>query len=69
MSIRKKSNAIKDLVKIRKGPLVFKNLLHSIRTTDEISQIKFAAKLAKALSHSEVLFVDKSLRNSFKKLI
>lgn len=42
MTIRKKSNAIKQLENIRKGPLTFKDLLHSVRTTEEISQVELA---------------------------
>lgn len=42
MTIKKKSNAIKELEKIRKGPLTFKELLHSVRTTEEISQVDLA---------------------------
>ncbi len=42
MTIRKKSNAIKQLENIRKEPLVFKDLLHSIRTTEEMSQVELA---------------------------
>ena len=35
MTTKKKSNAIKDLEKIRKGTLDFKGLLHSIRSTED----------------------------------
>jgi len=91
MSTRKKSNALKELDKIRKGPLVFKDLLHSIRTTEEISQVELAksvgtskakicdfekgrripslelaAKLAKALGHSEALFVAKIIEEQLQ---
>jgi transcriptional regulator with XRE-family HTH domain len=91
MTTRKKSNAIKELEKIRKNPLGFKDLLHSIRTTEEMSQVELAelsctskakicdfekgkrvpsldlgAKLAKALGHSEVLFVSKLIEGQIK---
>ena len=84
MSIRKKSQTIKKIDKIRKRPLVFGDLLYAVRTTSEMSQVKLAiksgttkakicdfekgrrtptvelaAKLAKALGHSEALFVSK----------
>lgn len=42
MIIKKKSNAIKELEKIRKGPLTFKNLLLSIRNAEEMSQLELA---------------------------
>ena len=91
MTTRKKSNAIKELEKIRKAPLGFKDLLRSIRTTEEISQVELAelvgtskakicdfekgrrvpslelgAKLAKALGHSEALFVSKLIEEQIK---
>ena len=91
MTTKKKSDAIKELEKIRKGPLDFKDLLHSLRTTEEISQVELAeksgttkakicdfekgrrvptlelaAKLAKALGHSEALFVSKLIEEQIK---
>jgi len=42
MTIRKKSNVIKEIERIRKKPLEFKDLLHSIRTTEEMSQVELA---------------------------
>lgn len=91
MSTKKKSSAIKELDKIRKASLVFKDLLHSVRTTEEISQVELAkkagtskakicdfekgrriptlelaAKLAKALGHSEALFVAKIIEEQLQ---
>ncbi len=91
MTIRKKSTAIKELEKIRKGTLKFKDLLYSVRTTEEMSQVdlaeksgttkakicdfekgrrtpslKLAAKMAKALGHSEALFVTKLIEEQIK---
>lgn len=91
MTIKKKSNAIKELEKIRKKPLSFKDLLLSIRSTEEVSQVELAnkagttkakicdfekgrrvptlelaAKLAKALGHSEALFVAKIIEKQIK---
>ena len=91
MTIKRKSNAIKEFEKIRKGPLAFKDLLHSVRITEEISQVQLAdksgttkakicdfekgrrvptlelaAKLAKALGHSEALFVSKLIEEQIK---
>jgi transcriptional regulator with XRE-family HTH domain len=91
MNIRKKSKAVKELEKMRKAPLDFQNLLHSIRTTEDISQVDLAersgtskakicdfekgrripslelgAKLAKALGHSEALFVSKLIEEQIK---
>jgi transcriptional regulator with XRE-family HTH domain len=42
MTIRKKSSAIKQLEKIRKGPLTFRGLLHSSRVTEELTQVELA---------------------------
>jgi len=42
MSIRKKSNAIKQIEKIRKGQMFFKDLLYAVRTTAEVSQVDLA---------------------------
>ncbi len=44
MSIRKKSNAIREIEKIRKGQMAFKDLLYAVRTTEEISQVRLAKK-------------------------
>ncbi len=91
MTIRKKSTAVKELEKIRKGALKFKDLLHSVRTTEDMSQVdlaeksgttkakicdfekgrrtpslKLAAKMAKALGHSEALFVTKLIEEQIK---
>jgi transcriptional regulator with XRE-family HTH domain len=91
MTTRKKSNAIKQLEGIRKGRMGFKDLLHSVRTTEEMSQVELAdlsgttkakicdfekgrrvptlelaAKLAKALGHSEALFVAKLIEEQIK---
>lgn len=91
MTTRKKSSAIKELEKIRKGPLAFQDLLHSVRTTEEVTQaelaeragttkakicdfekgrrvptLELAAKLAKALGHSEALFVAKLIEEQIK---
>ena len=91
MTIRVKSKAMNDLEKIRKGPLLFKDLLFSIRTTEEITQVKLAkivgitkakicdfekgrripslevaSKLAKALGHSEALFITKLIEEQLK---
>ena len=38
MTTRKKSSAIKEFEKIRKGPLTFQELLHSVRATEEVTQ-------------------------------
>ena len=92
MNIKKKSQAIKELDKIRKKPLDFSDLLHSVRTTSEMSQVELAtkakttkakicdfekgrrvptlelaAKLAKALGHSEELFVSKIIKEQLKR--
>lgn len=86
-----KSSAVKELERIRKGPLKFKDLLRSVRITEEMSQsdlaelaittkakicdfekgrriptLKLAAKLAKALGHSEALFVAKLIEDQIK---
>ena len=45
MNTRRKSNAIKELDKIRKGSLCFKDLLYSIRTTEEVSQVELAKRV------------------------
>ncbi len=42
MTTKKKSQAIKQLEKIRKGPLKFQDLLHSVRITEEITQQELA---------------------------
>jgi transcriptional regulator with XRE-family HTH domain len=42
MTTRKKSKAIKELEKIRKKPLSFKDLLHSVRTTEGMTQVDLA---------------------------
>ncbi len=44
MSIRKKSNAIKEIEKVRKGRMAFKDLLYAVRTTEEVSQVELAEK-------------------------
>lgn len=44
MSIKKKSQALKDLEKVRKGPLKFQDLLFSVRTTEEFTQEELAKK-------------------------
>ena len=87
----KKSKAVKELEKIRKGPLKFKDLLLSLRSTEEMSQVdlakkvkttktricdfekgrrlpslELAAKLARALGHSEALFVSKIIEEQIK---
>lgn len=91
MTTRKKSNAIKELERIRKGRLSFKDFLYSLRTTEEMSQVELAektgtskakicdfekgrrlptlelgAKLAKALGHSQALFVSKLIEEQIK---
>ena len=91
MTTRKKSKAVKELEKIRKKPLTFKDLLYSVRTTEEVTQVdlaelagttkakicdfekgrriptmELAAKLAKALGHSEALFVSKLIEEQIK---
>ena len=91
MTTKIKSNAVKQLEKIRKGPLTFKDLLYSIRLTEEMSQVELAelvsttkskicdfekgrrvpslklgGKLAKALGHSEALFVSMLLEEQIK---
>jgi DNA-binding XRE family transcriptional regulator len=42
MTTSKKSKAIKELEKIRKGALSFKDLLLSVRTTEEFTQADLA---------------------------
>jgi transcriptional regulator with XRE-family HTH domain len=42
MTIKKKSNAVRDLEKIRKSPLEFKDFLYSLRITEELSQVDLA---------------------------
>ena len=42
MTIRKKSKAIKELEKVRGGPLTFKDLLHSTRLSEEVTQVELA---------------------------
>lgn len=91
MTTKKKSTSIQQLEGLRKGPLLFKDLLHSVRTTEEISQVELAemigttkakicdfekgrrvpslevgGKLAKALGHSEALFVSKLIEEQIK---
>lgn len=91
MTTKKKSTSIQQLEWLRKGPLLFKDLLHSVRTTEEISQVELAemigttkakicdfekgrrvpslevgGKLAKALGHSEALFVSKLIEEQIK---
>ena len=91
MTTKVKSNAIKQLDNLRKAPLSFKDLLYSIRTTEEMSQVELAeivgttkakicdfekgrrtptlemgGKLAKALGHSEALFVSKLIEEQIK---
>jgi transcriptional regulator with XRE-family HTH domain len=44
MTTRKKGNAISALNKIRKAPLTFNQLLHSVRSTEEMSQVELAEK-------------------------
>ena len=43
MSTNKKSKAVKELEKLRGGPLLFKEMLHSLRTSEEVSQVELAA--------------------------
>ena len=38
----KKSKAVKELEKLIKDPLLFKDILHSLRTTEEMSQVELA---------------------------
>ena len=45
MTIRTKSKAVKELEKLRKAPFTFKDLLYSVRTTEEITQVELAKKL------------------------
>jgi transcriptional regulator with XRE-family HTH domain len=91
MTIKKKSKAIQELEAIRKSPLFFKDLLNSIRVTEEMTQtelaelsgtskakvcdfekgrrtptLELAAKMAKALGHSEVLFVSKLIQEQIE---
>lgn len=91
MTTRKKSSAIKELEKIRGGSLTFSDLLYSVRTTEEMSQVdlakkagtskakicdyekgrriptlEIAAKMAKALGHSEALFVSKLIEEQLE---
>ncbi len=91
MTTKIKSNAVKQLEKIRKGPLTFKDLLYSMRITEELNQVELAklagttkskicdfekgrrvpslklgGKLAKALGHSEALFVSMLLEEQIK---
>ncbi len=91
MTTRKKSKAVKELEKVRKKYLGFKELLHSVRTTEEVTQVELAdlvgttkakicdfekgrriptmelsAKIAKALGHSEALFVAKLIEEQIK---
>ncbi len=46
MTTRKKSSALKDLETMTGEPLSISNLLWSIRTSDNLSQIEFAEKLS-----------------------
>ena len=91
MSTKTKSQATKELNKIRKKSLPFKDLLFSIRTTEEVSQVELAKKtnstkakicdfekgrrvptlelasrLARALGHSEALFVAKIIEEQLR---
>jgi transcriptional regulator with XRE-family HTH domain len=86
MSTNKKSKTLKELEKLRGGSLLFKDMLHSVRLSVEMSQVELAnllgttkskicdyekgrrvptlevaSRLAKALGHSEALFVKKIL--------
>jgi len=45
MTIKIKSNAIKQLENLRKTQLTFKDLLYSLRTTEEISQVELAQRV------------------------
>lgn len=90
MSI-KKSKAVKELEKLIGGSLSFGELLYSLRTTEEVSQVELAeeadtskakicdfekgrriptlelaARLARALGHSEALFVKKILEEQIR---
>ena len=92
MTTKIKSNAIKQLNNLRKAPLNFKDLLYSVRTTEQMSQVELAdlagttkakicdfekgrrtptlelcGKIAKALGHSEALFVSKLIEEQIKK--
>jgi DNA-binding XRE family transcriptional regulator len=92
MTTKKKSASIQQLESLRKGPLIFKDLLHSVRITEEISQVELAelvgttkakicdfekgrrvpsleigGKLAKALGHSEALFVSKLIEEQIRR--
>lgn len=83
--------AVTELEKIRKGPMGFKDLLHSLRTTEEVTQVELAQKagttkakicdfekgrrvpslelaagLARALGHSEALFVAKIIEEQIE---
>ena len=87
----KKSKAVKELEKLIKDPLLFKDMLHSLRTIEEMSQVELAdevdttkakicdfekgrrtptlelaARLARALGHSEALFVSKILEEQIR---
>jgi antitoxin HigA-1 len=51
MSIKKKSSTMKYLETISGTPLTLARLLESIRKSDEMSQVDFAAKLGISKSH------------------
>ena len=51
MNTKRKSDAIKYLESLRKGPLTFGQLLHSIRLADEISQAQIADMVGMSRSH------------------
>ena len=51
MNTKRKSSAIKYLESLRKGPLTFGQLLHSIRLADEISQAQIADMVGMSRSH------------------
>lgn len=42
MSINKMSKTVKELEKLRGGPLLFKNMLYSLRTSEGMSQVELA---------------------------
>ena len=51
MNTRKKSDSIKFLEKLNKGPLTFGQMIESLRLADEISQVDLANKLGISKSH------------------
>ncbi|OUR96707.1 hypothetical protein A9Q84_10215 [Halobacteriovorax marinus] len=61
MNTKKKSKAIKELESIRKGPLAFKDLLHSVRITEAFSQVELAKKVG--TTKSKICDFEKGRRN------